>query len=177
MTFTETKLPGMFVIESDLYPDERGTFEAAWHREELATRSLDAEVAQVSLASNRRRGTIRGLHFQVPPFQEAKTVRVIRGLVWDVAVDLRPDSPTYGQWCGVELSAETRRMVYIPRGFAHGYQTLADDTDVLYFVSMAYSPTHQRGIRWDDPGLAIAWPIRPPTVLSVRDAALPDYPA
>jgi dTDP-4-dehydrorhamnose 3,5-epimerase len=177
MTFTETKLQGMFVIETDVHPDERGSFEVAWHREELADRSLDADVAQVSIASNRRRGTIRGLHFQAAPFQEAKIVRVIRGLAWDVAVDLRPDSPTYRQWCGLELSAETRRMVYIPRGFAHGYQTLADDTDVLYFVSAAYSPEHQRGIRWDDPGLAIAWPIRPPTVLSERDTALPGYPA
>lgn len=177
MTFTETKLQGMFVIETDVHPDERGSFEVAWHREELADRSLDADVAQVSIASNRRRGTIRGLHFQAAPFQEAKIVRVIRGLAWDVAIDLRPDSPTYRQWCGLELSAETRLMVYIPRGFAHGYQTLADDTDVLYFVSAAYSPEHQRGIRWDDPGLAIAWPIRPPTVLSERDTALPGYPA
>jgi dTDP-4-dehydrorhamnose 3,5-epimerase len=177
MRFTETKLRGMFVIESNAYPDERGSFEAAWHREELAQRSLDAEVAQVSIASNRRRGTIRGLHFQAPPFEEAKIVRVIRGLAWDVAVDLRPDSPTYRQWCGLELSAETRRMVYIPRGFAHGYQTLADDTEVLYFVSASFSREHQRGIRWDDPGLAITWPIRPPTVLSERDMALPGYPA
>ncbi|HKW01817.1 MAG TPA: dTDP-4-dehydrorhamnose 3,5-epimerase [Vicinamibacterales bacterium] len=177
MTFTETKLPGMFVIESDVYPDDRGSFEAAWHREELARRSLDAEVAQVSIAANLRRGTLRGLHYQAPPFQEAKIVRVTRGLAWDVAVDLRPDSPTYRQWCGLELSAETRRMVYIPRGFAHGYQTLSDDTEVLYFVSAAYSREHQRGIRWDDPALAIAWPIRPPAVLSERDAALPHCPA
>ena len=177
MTFTETKLAGMFVIENDLYPDERGSFEAAWLREALAAKSLDAEIAQVSIATNRRRGTLRGLHFQAPPFQEAKIVRVIRGAAWDVAVDLRPGSPTYRQWCCFELSAESRRMVYIPRGFAHGYQTLADDTDVLYFVSAPYVRDHQRGIRWDDPALAITWPIRPPTVLSERDSTLPHYPA
>ena len=177
MTFTETKLAGMFVIDTDVYPDERGSFEAAWLREALAARSLDAEIAQVSIAVNRRRGTLRGLHFQAPPFQESKIVRVIRGAAWDVAVDLRAESATYRQWCAFELSAESRRMVYIPRGFAHGYQTLADDTDVLYFVSAPYVPDHQRGIRWDDPALGIAWPIRPPTVLSERDAALPHHPA
>ena len=173
MTFTETKLAGMFIIESDVYPDERGSFEAAWHRDALAARALVTDVAQVNIAVNRRKGTLRGLHFQAPPFQEAKIVRVIRGSAWDVAVDLRPDSLTYRQWCGLELSADSRRMVYIPRGFAHGYQTLVDDTEVLYFVSAPYAREQQRGVRWDDPALAIAWPIRPPTVISTRDAAHP----
>ena len=104
-------------------------------------------------------------------------MRVIRGLAWDVAVDLRPDSPTYRQWCGLELSAETRRMVYLPRGFAHGYQTLADDTEVLYFVSAPYSPEHQRGVRWDDPATGHRVAASAAHVLSERDAALPGYPA
>ncbi len=173
MTFTETKLSGMFVIDADVYPDDRGTFEAAWHRESLLARGLETSMAQVSIAVNRVRGTLRGLHFQAPPFQEAKIVRVIRGIAWDVAVDLRPDSPTYRQWCGLELSADNRRMVYIPRGFAHGYQTLADDTEVVYFVSAAYSPDHQRGVRWDEPAIGIEWPIRPPAAISTRDATHP----
>jgi dTDP-4-dehydrorhamnose 3,5-epimerase len=173
MTFTETKLAGMFVIESDVYPDERGTFEAAWHRGALADRSLETAMAQVSIAVNLRRGTIRGLHYQTAPFEEAKIVRVVRGAAWDVAVDLRPDSPTYRHWCGLELAAETRRMVYIPPGFAHGYQTLTDDTEVLYFVSAPYAPEHQRGLRWDDPVLGIDWPIRPPTIISAKDSAHP----
>ena len=174
MTFIETKLPGMFVIESDVHSDERGSFEAAWHREELAQQSLDAEVAQVSIASNRRRGTIRGLHFQAPPFQEAKIVRVIRGLAWDVAVDLRPDSPTYRQWCGLELSAETRRMVYIPRGFLHGFQALTDVADTCYRIDAAHDPTEDVSVAFADPDLGIPWPL-PPTLVSDRDRAAPSW--
>jgi dTDP-4-dehydrorhamnose 3,5-epimerase len=173
MKFTETKLAGMFIIESDVFPDERGSFEAAWHQQALSDRGLEHALAQASLASNHRRGTIRGLHFQAAPFEEVKIVRVIRGSAWDVAVDLRRDSPTFRQWCALELSAANRRMAYIPRGFAHGYETLEDDTDVLYFVSAPYAPAHTRGLRWDDPAIGIDWPIRPPTVISARDASHP----
>ncbi len=175
MTFTETKLAGVFVIEPDVYHDGRGSFEATWHRDALAGRGLETTIAQTSLARNAKRGTIRGLHFQAPPFEEVKIVRVVGGAAWDVALDLRAGSPTYGQWCGVELSADNRRMVYLPRGIAHGYQTLADDTDVLYFVSAPYTADHQRGIRWDDPAFGISWPLGRPTVMSERDLAFGDF--
>ncbi len=177
MTFTETKLPGMFVITTDLYPDNRGSFEVPWQRAALERHGLEPDLAQASLASNRKRGTIRGLHFQVAPFEEVKIVRAIRGVVWDVAVDLRPDSPTFRQWCAVELSAENRTEVYLPQGVAHGYQTLADDSDVLYFVSAPYRLDAQRGIRWDDLAFGITWPLGRPAVLSARDATFPDFAA
>ncbi|MFI5178004.1 MAG: dTDP-4-dehydrorhamnose 3,5-epimerase [Vicinamibacterales bacterium] len=175
MTFTQTPLSGMFVIEADLFADERGSFEPAWQRDVFAHRGLETAIAQGSFAANRRRGTIRGLHYQAPPFDEVKVVRVIHGAAFDVALDLRPDSPTYRRWFGIELSAENRRIVYLPRGFAHGYQTLTDDTTVFYFVSTTYTPDHQRGVRWDDPAFGIVWPIDRPAVISERDAAFPDF--
>ena len=177
MQFTETKIAGVLIITPDVFSDDRGEFVPAWVRDEFTARRLDARIAQGSLALTRHRGTIRGMHFQAAPFEETKIVRVVRGAIFDVAVDLRPGSATFHQWVGVELSADNRRSVHIPPGCAHGYQTLADDTEVLYFVSASFSREHQRGIRWDDPGLAITWPIRPPTVLSERDMALPGYPA
>lgn len=177
MTFTETKLAGMFIITPDVFPDERGSFEAAWQLEALARHGLDTRLAQASISTNLRRGTIRGLHYQAPPFEEVKIVRVIRGAAWDVAVDLRPDSPTFRQWCGVELSTDNHRLVYLPRGFAHGYQTLTDDTDVLYFVSAPYARDRQRGVRWNDPAFGIAWPGGAPTSMSERDRQFPDFAA
>jgi dTDP-4-dehydrorhamnose 3,5-epimerase len=170
---SQTALAGMFVIDVDIHADARGSFEAPWERAALATHGLEVELAQASLATNLRRGTIRGLHFQAAPHEEVKIVRAVRGAIWDVAVDLRPDSSTFGQWCGVELSAANRRLVYLPKGLAHGYQTLEDDTDVLYFVSTAYQPSAQRGLRWDDPALGITWPMGAPSMLSERDEAWP----
>jgi dTDP-4-dehydrorhamnose 3,5-epimerase len=175
MTFTDTAIPGVLIIDSDVFRDERGTFVRAWMPEEFRARGLDTRIAQCSLASNRRQGTIRGLHYQTAPFEEVKLIRAVRGSVFDVAVDLRPTSPTYGRWTGVTLSADNRRMLYIPRGVAHGYQTQTDDTEVFYFVSTPYAPDHQRGLRWNDPTLAIDWPLGPPTVVSSRDAAFPDF--
>jgi dTDP-4-dehydrorhamnose 3,5-epimerase len=170
---TPAGLPGVFVLDVDVYEDARGSFEAPWERGALAKHGLETELAQASLATNRGRGTIRGLHFQAEPHQEVKIVRAVRGAIWDVAVDLRASSPTFGRWCGVELSAANRRMLYLPKGVAHGYQTLEDDTDVLYFVSAAYQPYAQRGLRWDDPAVDIEWPLGAPAVLSDRDYAWP----
>lgn len=175
MTFTELKLPGVWLVEPDVFPDERGMFARAWVQDDLASRGLETGIVQCGLASNRRRGTIRGLHYQTAPFEEVKFVRATRGAVFDVAVDLRPDSPTYCDWVGVELSADNRLSLYLPRGVAHGYQTLTDDADVLYFVSSAYSPAHQAGVRWDDPAFGVRWPLGAPAVMSDRDRALPDF--
>ena len=177
MTFTETTLAGVWLVEADEFLDARGVFTRAWVPEPFAARGLETALAQASLSSNHRRGTIRGLHYQTPPFEEVKVIRAIRGAVYDVAVDLRPDSPTYLKWQGVELTAANRLMLYVPRGCAHGYQTLSDAAEILYFVSAPYSPEHQRGIRWNDPAVAIAWPLGPPTSISERDQRFPDFHA
>jgi dTDP-4-dehydrorhamnose 3,5-epimerase len=174
MQFTETKIAGVLIITPDVFSDDRGEFVPAWVRDEFTAHRLDARIAQGSLALTRRRGTIRGMHFQAAPFEETKVVRVVRGAIFDVAVDLRPGSATFHQWVGVELSADNRRSVHIPPGCAHGYQTLADDTEVFYFVSAPYSPPHQRGVRWNDPAFGIAWPLGNPTAMHPRDAAYPD---
>jgi dTDP-4-dehydrorhamnose 3,5-epimerase len=175
MKFRELAIAGTWLVEPDVFADDRGSFARAWVHEEFIAHGLEARIAQCSSASNHRRGTIRGLHYQAAPFEEVKVVRVVRGAVFDVAVDLRPDSPTFRQWVGAELSADNRHAFYLPHGFAHGYQTLTDDTDVLYFVSAAYSPAHQRGVRWDDPAFGITWPLGAPTVIHDRDATYPDF--
>lgn len=174
MRFVEQKLTGLFLIESDTFPDERGSFTCAWLAREFRDHGLSTDIAQCSMASNRHRGTIRGLHLQVAPCAEHKTVRVTRGAIFDVAVDVRPDSPTYCQWVGAELSADNQHVFYIPPGFAHGYQTLTDHADVMYFVSADYSPDHQRGYRYNDPAFGIAWPLGAPTMINARDASYPD---
>ena len=173
MKFTETRLPGVLIVECDIFRDERGSFIPFWLPTALKARGLETDIAQCSLASNHRRGTIRGLHYQAAPHEEVKLVSAVRGTIFDVIVDLRSESATFRQWIGVELRADQRRMVYLPRGTAHGYQTLEDDVDVFYFVSAPYRPDLQRGIRWDDPTLAIDWPLGTPTVLSDRDRQLP----
>jgi dTDP-4-dehydrorhamnose 3,5-epimerase len=175
MQFTETRIPGVLVVTPDIFADERGEFVRVWMPDEFATRGLEARIAQGSLAVTKRRGSIRGLHYQAAPFEEAKVIRVTRGAIFDVAVDLRPGSPTCLQWVGIELSADNRRMMYVPPGCAHGYQTLADDTEVFYFVSAAYSPPHQRGVRWNDAAFGIQWPLGAPTTINERDATYPDF--
>jgi len=173
--FIRQPLGGLVVVESDVFTDARGSLTRAWIPGEFAAHGLSVDVAQCLMAFNHQRGTIRGMHYQAEPFCEHKTVRVTRGAVFDVAVDLRPDSPTYCQWSGAELSADNRRMLYIPPGFAHGYQTLADDTELLYLVSSEYSPAHQRGVRYNDPAFGIRWPLGEPSVVHERDAAYPDF--
>jgi dTDP-4-dehydrorhamnose 3,5-epimerase len=173
MKFSEMKIPGVLLVEDAVFADERGWFSPIWLPDALQARGLDARLAQCSLAWNRERGTIRGLHYQSPPFAEVKLVRPVRGTVFDVAVDLRPDSPTFLDWVGVEIAWNSHCMLYIPEGCAHGYQTLTDDVLVSYTVSAVYSPAHQQGLRWDDPAIGIAWPLGAPVRLSPRDAAFP----
>ena len=175
MHFTETRIAGVVLVDADVFEDQRGLFAVAWRPEEFEARGLETRIAQASLALTRRRGSIRGLHYQAAPFEEAKVIRAVRGGVFDVAVDLRRDSPTFLQWAGAELTADNRRAMYIPPGCAHGYQTLADDTEVFYFVSAAYSPPHQRGARWNDPAFNVQWPLGPPTAIHERDAGYPDF--
>jgi len=172
MIFTELALKGAFLIEPERQEDERGFFLRTFCIEEFAARGLNPTIAQCSVSFNRRRGTIRGLHYQAPPHEEAKLVRCTAGAVFDVIVDIRPGSATFGQWCSVELTADNRRMVYIPQGSAHGFQTLADSTELLYQLSTPYVEAAARGVRWNDPELAIAWPL-PVTALSTRDERLP----
>jgi dTDP-4-dehydrorhamnose 3,5-epimerase len=173
MRFTETAIPGVMLVDPDVFEDERGAWILAWKPSEFAARGLDTGIAQASSAVTRERGSIRGMHYQAAPFEEAKVIRVTRGAIFDVAVDLRSDSPTFLKWVGAELSAANRRIMYVPKGVAHGYQTLEDDTEVFYFVSAEYSPPHQRGVRWDDPALGITWPLGTPTRINPRDATYP----
>jgi dTDP-4-dehydrorhamnose 3,5-epimerase len=174
--FTSTDLPGVFIIDVEAHADERGFFARVWCPAEFATRGLNPALAQVSVSYNRRRGTIRGMHYQAAPHAEAKLVRVTRGAVWDVAVDLRPDSATRRRWAAAELSADNRRMLYVPEGCAHGFQTLTDDCEVTYHISAPYHAAAGRGVRWDDPAFGIRWP-EAATVIADRDRAFSDYPA
>ena len=163
----------MVAIELERHEDERGFFARSFCRREFEQHGLEACVAQTSVSFSRRRGTLRGLHWQADPHGEAKLVRVTSGAIWDVIVDLRRGSATFGEWLGVELSAENRRSLYVPRGFAHGFQTLVDDVEVFYQMSTEYVPDAQRGARWDDAAFGIAWPIASP-ILNDRDASYPD---
>jgi dTDP-4-dehydrorhamnose 3,5-epimerase len=174
MIFTPTRLAGMWLVEIEPYSDERGHFARTWCRREFEAHGLDTDLAQASLSFNRARGTIRGLHFQRPPHGEVKLVRCTRGAIFDVAVDLRPASPTRRQWQGFELTAENGMALYIPRGFAHGFQTLAPDSEVFYQISQFYAPEAASGVRYDDPAFAIAWPL-PVAAISPQDRAWPDH--
>jgi dTDP-4-dehydrorhamnose 3,5-epimerase len=172
--FTATPVAGVLIVDADIFPDPRGEFVRAWVADEFQSEGLDIRIAQCSVSRNARRGTIRGLHFQTTPFDGAKTVRATRGAIFDVAVDLRPDSPTFCRWVGVELTDANRLALYVPAGCAHGYQTLVDDAEMLYFVSAAYAPDHQGGVRWDDPAFGIAWPTVP-TMINERDRTYADF--
>jgi dTDP-4-dehydrorhamnose 3,5-epimerase len=170
MVFNETPLEGAYTIDISPIPDARGFFARAWSLEEFERLGLDPTLVQCSIAWNKTKGTFRGLHFQRAPFDEVKVVRCTRGAVLDVIVDLRPGSPTLCRWTSVELSDSNRRMLYIPKGLAHGYLTLTDDAEVYYHVSAPYSPEHADGVRWDDPAFGIEWPFAP-VVISDRDRA------
>jgi dTDP-4-dehydrorhamnose 3,5-epimerase len=175
--FHPTKLPGATVVELEPRDDERGFFARFFCRREFAEQGLELEVAQANLAFNRRRGTLRGLHYQAPPHDEAKLVRCVRGALYDVVVDLRPGSLTYRQWLAVELTGENRRLLYVPPGLAHGYQTLTDETEAMYLHSAVHAPEAERGVRWDDPVFGIEWPETDQRVLSAKDRAWPDFQA
>jgi dTDP-4-dehydrorhamnose 3,5-epimerase len=169
MKFLETVLKGAFVIEPERLEDERGFFARVFCEHEFAAHGLETRFVQCSISFNWSRGTLRGMHYQAPPHEETKLVRCTRGAIYDVIVDLRPDSATHRQWIGVELSAENRRMLYVPRGFAHGFQTLQDYCEVFYQISQFHTPEAARAERWDDPALGIRWPLAP-SILSQRDA-------
>lgn len=176
MVFVETKLKGVFIIEPERREDERGFFARTFCQREFEAHGVDARVAQCSVSFNKRKGTLRGLHYQIAPHAESKLVRCTRGAIYDVAVDLRLDSPTFKQWAAVELSADNRKALYIPAGCAHGFQTLVDDTEVYYQISEVYHPESARGVRWDDPAFGIKWPITENTTISEKDLCYPDYP-
>ena len=173
MKFEECRLRGAYLIELEPAADNRGFFAQSWSRKEFAARGLDVGLDECGISFNPRRGTLRGLHYQVAPFEQTKLVRCTVGAVYDVVVDLRPDSQTNGRWEAFELSAQNRRMLYVPKGFAHGFQTLCDDTEVFYQMTGPYSSEHARGIRWDSPGLGVKWPIALGRIISDRDRQLP----
>lgn len=173
MIVRETELAGAFVLEPEPVCDERGFFARTWCAEEAGRRGLDPRVVQCNISFNRRAGTVRGLHWQAPPHAEAKLVRCTHGAIFDVIVDLRRRSPTFGRHLAVILSQENRRMLYVPPGFAHGFQTLEDATEVFYQMSAAYHGPSARGILWNDPDLAIPWPPAAERIVSARDRALP----
>ena len=173
MLYTQTKLRGAFIIDVERIVDERGFFARSWCQREFAERGLDARLVQCSVSYNARKGTLRGLHYQLPPFAETKLVRCTRGAIYDVIVDLRHDSPTFLEWAGAELNADNRRALYVPKGFAHGFLTLEDDTEVFYQMSEFYAPAYARGVRWNDPLFGIEWP-GPVSTLSEKDQRYED---
>jgi dTDP-4-dehydrorhamnose 3,5-epimerase len=174
MIFSATALAGAYLIEPERLEDERGFFARTWCVDEFAARGLNPRLVQCSISFNRRKGTLRGMHFQAAPHEEAKLVRCTRGAIYDVIVDLRPDSPTFKRWTAVDLTAENRRMLYVPEGFAHGFQTLEDESEVSYQMSEYYHAASARGVRWDDPAFGIEWPVEERTI-SARDRHYPDF--
>ena len=174
MIFTETILAGAFIIEPERIADERGFFARTWCRREFEVHGLEGIWAQSSLSFNRSAGTVRGMHYQSTPYEEVKLVRCTRGSIYDVIVDLRPQSPTYCAHFAVELSDENHRMLYIPAGCAHGFQTLTDDSEVTYLISEFHRPEFGRGVRWNDPAFGIQWPLAV-SVITSKDRSYPDF--
>jgi dTDP-4-dehydrorhamnose 3,5-epimerase len=173
MVFTQGGIPQVYVIDLEKREDARGYFARAWCEKEFAARGLPNFV-QTNMSLCRRRGTVRGFHYQAAPHGEAKYIRCIRGAVFDVVADIRPGSPTFGRWFGIELTADNRRAVFVPEGLAHAYQSLTDGAEVIYSASCYYTPGAERGLRWDDPALRVKWPIRE-AIVSEKDAAWPDF--
>jgi dTDP-4-dehydrorhamnose 3,5-epimerase len=176
MIFHELDIPGAWLLEPEKQEDHRGFFARAWCQREFEARGLSATFVQCNISFNNKKGTLRGLHYQAPPHEEAKLVRCTQGALYDVIVDLRRDSPTRGQWLAVELSAANYRLLYIPAGLAHGFQTMMDNTEIFYQMSEFYQPDAARGLRWDDPELNIAWPL-PQPIISPRDLSYEDFRA
>ena len=174
MRFVETSIPGVFEIHLELLNDERGFFARTWCHEEFTNHGLNAGLLQCSISFNKRKGTLRGMHYQAPPFQECKLVRCTRGAIHDVVLDLRKQSPTFKQWIAAVLSAENRHMMYIPEGCAHGFLTLEDETEVFYQMSAIYNAESACGVRWNDPAFQIRWPA-PVEIVSARDGRYPDF--
>lgn len=172
MRVEPTDIPGVRLLPFEAARDERGFFSRLWCAEAFAAADLDPRLAQINLSQNAAARTLRGLHFQRPPHAEAKVIRAIRGALWDVIVDLRPESPAFGRWTAATLSAENRLALVAPAGVAHGFLTLEPDTEALYFMSTPYAPGHGAGLRWNDPEVGVEWPAEP-AVISERDASLP----
>lgn len=174
MIFTATVLKGAFIIEPERREDERGFFARTWCQQEFAAHGLNPCVVQCNISFNKKKGTLRGMHYQTFPYEEDKLVRCTMGSIADVIIDLRPQSPTFKHHISVVLTAENRWMLYVPKGFAHGFQTLEDNTEVFYQMSEFYTPAHTRGIRWNDPAFAIQWPADERTILE-RDQSYPNF--
>lgn len=175
MVFTETQLKGAFVIDLERQEDERGFFARTFCTDAFQARGLNARLVQCSISFNKARGTLRGMHWQDPPHAECKLVRATRGAIYDVIIDLRPNMPTFKQYLAFELTAENRRELYVPEGFAHGFQTLEDNTEVFYQMSAAHAPGLGRGVRWNDPAFGIEWPAVERRIMNERDASYPDF--
>ncbi len=174
LIFAETKLKGAFVLEPERREDHRGFFARTFCKHEFEAHGLNPRVVQCNIAYNKRKGTLRGMHFQDPPHQEAKLVRCTKGAIYDVILDLRPGSPTYKQWVSVEMTEENHKMLYVPEGFGHGYQTLTETTEIIYQVSQFYAPESARGVRHNDPAFGIQWAL-PVAVISPVDEGWPDH--
>ncbi len=174
MIFTETKLKGAFIIDPEKFEDERGFFARTWCRREFEAHGLNPNLAQCSISYNKKSGTLRGMHYQAEPYEEAKLVRCTKGAIYDVFIDLRFHSSSFKQWVGVELTADNHKILYISEGFAHGFQTLEDNTEVLYQMSEFYTPTYARGVRWNDPAFGIQWPPAD-RIISRLDQSYPDF--
>ena len=173
MKFNETKLPGVFELDLEPYSDERGLFARSWCQKEFEAHNVNPRLVQCNVSFNLQKGTLRGMHYQAAPFPEAKLVRCTRGAIYDVAVDLRPESPTFREWIGVTLTAENRKMLYVPEGCGHGFLTLENKTEVFYQMSEFYHPELARRVRWDDPAFQILWPATV-EVISERDRTYAD---
>ena len=174
MIYNETPLKDVFLIDIEKRGDDRGFFARVMCEDEMTNAGLESRFVQVNSSLSAKRGTLRGLHYQLAPSAEVKVARCIRGELWDVVLDLRPDSPTYQKWFGAFLSAENRRMMYVPRGFAHGFITVTENVEAFYFVSAFYAPEQERGIRWNDPQFSIKWPFQPDEI-STKDSSWPDF--
>ena len=174
MIFRESKLAGAFVIEPEKIEDERGFFARSWCQKEFTEHNLNPRIAQCNISRNKKKGTLRGMHYQVAPHAEAKLVHCTKGAIYDVIIDLRADSPTFREHIAETLTAENHKMLYVPEGFAHGFQSLEDESEVFYQISEVYAPQCARGLRWNDPAFGIAWPIANPTMLD-RDRKYPDF--
>ena len=174
MIFTETKLRGAFIVDVERFEDMRGFFARCWSQSEFAVQGLNSKLAETNLSFNRKEGTLRGMHFQIAPNAQIKLVRCTAGSIYDVIVDLRPDSTTFKQWTTVELTAANHRQLYIPEGFAHGFQTMTHETEVFYQMSTPYVSESARGVRWNDPAFGIDWPPAERTIIA-RDQTYPDF--
>lgn len=175
MIFTETKIAGSYLVDLKSIEDERGFFARAWSRKEFADFGLATDFPEVNFSSCKRKGTIRGLHYQKAPHEEAKFVRCIRGALFDVVIDLRPESPSFHQWAGFEIRAASHQAIYVPAGCAHGIQSMEDDTEMLYMVSSCYNGAAEGGMRWDDPFFGVEWPDVGQRIVSEKDQSWPDY--